>query len=92
MALRAIGTGTVSFGLVSIPIKLYSTNKSTKQLSFNLIDGETGSRLKQQYINADGEVVPRDKMVKGYEFAKGQYVTFAAASALLSSSSVKVTY
>ncbi|MEO1482192.1 MAG: Ku protein [Myxococcota bacterium] len=76
MALRAIGTGTVSFGLVSIPIKLYSTNKSTKQLSFNLIDGETGSRLKQQYINADGEVVPRDKMVKGYEFAKGQYVTF----------------
>ncbi|MEM6531379.1 MAG: Ku protein [Myxococcota bacterium] len=76
MAIRAIGTGTVSFGLVSIPIKLYSTNKTTKQLSFNLIDSETGSRLKQQYINADGDVVPRDQMVKGYEFAKGQYVTF----------------
>ncbi len=76
MAVRAIGTGTISFGLVSIPIKLYSTNKTTKQLSFNLIDSETGSRLKQQYINADGDVVPRDRMVKGYEFAKGQYVTF----------------
>lgn len=76
MAVRAIGTGTISFGLVSIPIKLYSTNKTSKQLSFNLIDRETGSRLKQQYINADGEVVPRDRMVKGYEFAKGQYVTF----------------
>lgn len=76
MAIRAIGTGTISFGLVSIPIKLYSTNKTTKQLSFNLIDSDTGSRLKQQYINADGEVVPRDQMVKGYEFAKGQYVTF----------------
>ncbi|MEL6340712.1 MAG: Ku protein [Myxococcota bacterium] len=79
MALRAIGTGTISFGLVSIPIKLYSTNKTTNQLSFNLLDSESGSRLKQQYINADGQVVPRDKMVKGYEFSKGQYVTFTDA-------------
>ncbi len=79
MALRAIGTGTISFGLVSIPIKLYSTNKTTNQLSFNLLDSESGSRLKQQYINADGQVVPRAKMVKGYEFSKGQYVTFTDA-------------
>ncbi len=74
---RAIGTGTISFGLVSIPVKLFSSNKSSSGIRFNLLDKETGSRLKQKYFRAtDGEPVERDAMVKGYEFAKGQYVTF----------------
>jgi DNA end-binding protein Ku len=79
MAARSIGTATVSFGLVSIPIKLYTSNESAGDISFNMLHDACGSRLKQQYIcTKDGEVVERDKTIKGYEFAKGQYVTFSA--------------
>ena len=74
---RAISTGTISFGLVSIPVKLYSATQSSTGFSFNLLHGKCGSRLKQQYVcPVDNEVVSRDDMVKGYEFAKDQYVTF----------------
>jgi DNA end-binding protein Ku len=74
---RAIATGTVSFGLVSIPVKLYSATQPSAGVSFNLMHGKCGSRLKQQYVcPVDGEVVSREDMVKGYEFAKDQYVTF----------------
>ena len=74
---RAISTGTIAFGLVSIPVKLYSATQSSAGVSFNLLHGKCGSRLKQQYIcPVDSEVVSRDEMVKGYEFAKDQYVTF----------------
>jgi DNA end-binding protein Ku len=78
MAARAIGTGSISFGLVAIPIKLYPATQSSAALSFNMLHKPPcGSRLKQQYICAREEViVPRDEMVKGYEFAKDQYVTF----------------
>jgi DNA end-binding protein Ku len=76
MAARSIGTGTISFGMVSIPIRLYSAAEPSAAISFNLLDGKTKTRLKQQYINQAGEVVPRDQMVKGYEFAKDQYVAF----------------
>ena len=76
MAARAISAATISFGLVSIPVKLYTTNQSGTSISFNMLH-ECGTRLKQQYICPKDEVVvPRDQMVKGYEFAKGQYVTF----------------
>ena len=68
----------MSFGLVSIPVKLYSTNEARSGVGFNLLHGKCGSRLKQQYIcPKDEEIVERDAMVKGYEFAKGQYVTFS---------------
>jgi DNA end-binding protein Ku len=74
---RAISTGTISFGLVSIPVKLYSATQSSAGVSFNLLHGKCGSRLKQQYVcPVDNEVVAREDMVKGYEFAKDQYVTF----------------
>jgi len=74
---RAIATGTISFGLVSIPVKLYSATQASAAISFNLLHGKCGSRLKQQYIcPRDNELVGRDQMVKGYEFAKDQYVTF----------------
>jgi DNA end-binding protein Ku len=77
MAARSIGTGTLSFGMVSIPIRTYSAGESSAAVSFNLLDGKTKSRLKQQYINpTTNEIVSREQMVKGYEFAKDQYVTF----------------
>ena len=79
MAARAIGSATVSFGLVSIPLKIYTTNKTSANISFNMVNGKTGARLKQQYIDADtGEVVERKDMAKGYEFAKGQFVVFSS--------------
>jgi len=74
---RAIASGTVSFGLVSIPVSLYSATQASASVSFNLLHEKCGSRLKQQYIcPVDNEVVSRDQMVKGYEFAKDRYVTF----------------
>jgi DNA end-binding protein Ku len=78
MAARSIGSLTVSFGLVSIPVKLYSATESSRAISFNFLHKACGSRLKQQYICAKEEVVvPREDMVKGYEFAKDQYVMFS---------------
>jgi DNA end-binding protein Ku len=77
MPARSIGTGTLSFGMVSIPIRLYSAGESSSAVSFNLLHGKCKSRLKQQYVcPKDNEIVPRDQMVKGYEFSKEQYVTF----------------
>ena len=74
---RSIGSLTVSFGLVAIPVKLYSATQSTGQISFNMLHKGCGSRLKQQYVCLkDGQVVERDDIVKGYEFAKDQYVAF----------------
>jgi len=77
MAARSIGSLTISFGLVAIPVKLYSATKSEGSFSFNLLHKGCGSRLKQQYIcQKEGVTVERDAMVKGYEFAKDQYVQF----------------
>ena len=77
MAARSIGSGTISFGLVAIPVKLFSTVDTTKAVRFNYLS-QDGSRLKQQYIRAsDGEVIEREDRVQGYEFAKGQYVLFS---------------
>jgi DNA end-binding protein Ku len=78
MAARSIGSLTISFGLVAIPVKLYTATVSANAISFNLLHKDCGSRLRQQYVCIkDGKVVDRDQMVKGYEFAKDQYVTFA---------------
>jgi DNA end-binding protein Ku len=77
MAARSIASLTISFGLVSIPVKLYSATQASGAISFNLLHKGCGSRLKQQYICAKEEVVvPREDTVKGYEFAKDQYVMF----------------
>lgn len=74
---RAIAGATISFGLVSIPVRLYPATQSSAAISFNLLHKKCSSRLKQQYIcPRDGETVGRDEMIKGYEFAKDQYVTF----------------
>jgi DNA end-binding protein Ku len=77
MSARALSTATISFGLVSIPVKLYSSAESQSALSFNQIHKKDGSRVKQQLISArTGEIVPREEIVKGYEFTKDQYVLF----------------
>ena len=77
MAARAISTATISFGLVSIPVKLYSSSETAGEIHFNQMDKKDGARLKQQLVNSrSGEIVPRDEIVKGYEFSKGQYVLF----------------
>jgi DNA end-binding protein Ku len=77
MAARSIASLTVSFGLVAIPVKLYSATEASRAISFNLLHKTCGSRLKQQYVCVKEDVVvPRQDMVKGYEFAKDQYVTF----------------
>jgi DNA end-binding protein Ku len=79
MPARALSTATISFGLVSIPVKLYSAAESKAALSFNQIHKKDGSRVKQQLISSrTGDVVPREEIVKGYEFAKDQYVLFEA--------------
>jgi DNA end-binding protein Ku len=76
---RSIASLTISFGLVAIPVKLYSATVSSERISFNLLRKKDGSRVKQQYIAVnDGEIVERSDMIKGYEFAKDQYVQFDA--------------
>jgi DNA end-binding protein Ku len=77
MAARSIASLTVSFGLVSIPVKLYSATEASKAVSFNMLHKACGSRLRQQYICQKEEIpVSREDIVKGYEFAKDQYVMF----------------
>jgi DNA end-binding protein Ku len=77
MSARPFASGTISFGLVTIPVKLYSTGESAAGIQLNMLHKKCGSRLKQQYIcPVDNEVVGRDEMIKGYEYAKGQYVLF----------------
>ncbi len=79
MPARSVGTGTVSFGLVSIPVRLYSTSETSGDVRFNMIDPTDNTRVKQQLVNPrTGELVERKDTIKGYEFGKGQYVTFSA--------------
>lgn len=66
----------MAFGLVSIPVKVYTTQKPGSQLSFHLVHDSCGTRLKQQYVCPEhDEIVTREHIVKGYEYAKGQFVT-----------------
>ncbi|HKE40219.1 MAG TPA: Ku protein [Casimicrobiaceae bacterium] len=77
MPARALASVTVTFGMVSIPVKLYTATQAQASVSFNLLHAACGSRLKQQYVCIrEGVVVERADMVKGFEFAKDQYVTF----------------
>ena len=77
MAARALASATISFGLVSIPVKLYSSAETGHAIRFNQIHKKDGARVKQQLVSSTtGEPVPKDEIAKGYEFAKGQYVLF----------------
>ena len=78
MAARSIASLSLSFGLVSIPVKLYSATETSGTVRFNLL-AKDGSRLKQQYVSEkDQQVVARADMVKGYEFEKDRFVLFSA--------------
>jgi len=72
---RAIWSGAISFGLITVPVRLY-TAVSRKSVSFNQLDQRTGSRIKRKWVSAlDGEEVPNDELVRGYEITSGNYVT-----------------
>ena len=77
MAARSLASLTIAFGLVSIPVKLYSATQASSGVTFNLLHKTCGSRLRQQYVCLKEDVVvERSEMTKGYEFAKDQYVMF----------------
>jgi len=76
---RPIASLTISFGLVAIPVKLFSAIAPSERLSFHLLRKSDGSRVKEQFVAVnDGELVDRSDMVKGYEFSKGRHVIFTA--------------
>lgn len=77
MPARAIASGSIAFGLVSIPVKLFPSASPSDGIRFNNLHRECGHRVKYQYYcPKDEKVLGREELVKGYEFAKGQYVTF----------------
>jgi DNA end-binding protein Ku len=70
----AVWTGSISFGLVTVPVKLTPATKS-RDVSFNQLEEGTGSRIRYRKVSEQtGEEVPSDKIVKGYEIEKGRYV------------------
>jgi DNA end-binding protein Ku len=74
---RAFASGQIAFGLVSIPVKLFSATEASEKISFNMIHEECGSRIQQQlFCPRDERTIERSEVVKGYEFSKGQYVLF----------------
>lgn len=76
---RSIGSATLLFGLVSVPVKLYTSRESSDESNFHIHHETDGGRLKQQYVcQTCNNVVERDAIVKGYEYAKGQYVLLSA--------------
>jgi DNA end-binding protein Ku len=75
---RAFASGQIAFGLVSIPVKLFSAAEASEKISFNMIHKDCGSRIQQQlFCPKDERTIGRDETVKGYEFSKGQYVLFS---------------
>lgn len=75
---RAIASGQIAFGLVSIPVKLFSAAESSEKISFNMLHGDCGSRIQQQlFCPKDERTIERTEVVRGYEFSKGQYVLFS---------------
>jgi DNA end-binding protein Ku len=74
---RPVASLSISFGLVAIPVKLYSAVLTSERLAFHLLRKSDGSRIKEQFVAVnDGKQVARSDMVKGYEFAKGKHVMF----------------
>jgi DNA end-binding protein Ku len=74
---RAMGSAAISFGLVTVPVRIYPAVQSSAGISFHMLHKKDGVRLKQQFIcPKDEEVVPRSETVRGYEIAKDKYVVF----------------
>jgi DNA end-binding protein Ku len=73
---RAIWSGAISFGLVNIPVKLFSA-VSKKTVRFHQIDAESGARVRQKRVGPDGEEIPYEQIIKGYEIGPDRYVTIS---------------
>ena len=74
---RPFASGQIAFGLVSIPVKLFSATEASEKISFNMLHKDCGNRIQQQlFCPKDERTISRDEVVKGYEFARGQYVLF----------------
>jgi DNA end-binding protein Ku len=71
---RAIWSGAISFGLVNVPVKLFSA-VSKKTVRFHQIDSKSGQRIRQQRVNPEGNEVRYEDIVKGYEISPDRYVT-----------------
>jgi DNA end-binding protein Ku len=75
---RAIASAQIAFGLVSIPVKLFSAAESSERISYNMLHKDCGSRIQQQlFCPKDERTIDRSEVVKGYEFSRGQYVLFS---------------
>ena len=74
---RAFASGQIAFGLVSIPVKLFSATEASEKISFNMLHKDCGNRVQQQlFCPKDERTISREEVVKGYEFSRGQYVLF----------------
>jgi DNA end-binding protein Ku len=75
---RAFASGQIAFGLVSIPVKLFSATEASEKISFNMLHKDCGNRVQQQlFCPKDERTISREEVVKGYEFSRGQYVLFS---------------
>ncbi len=75
---RPFASGQIAFGLVSIPVKLFSATEASEKISFNMLHKDCGSRVQQQlFCTKEERTIDRSEVVKGYEFSKGQYVLFS---------------
>ena len=73
-----MASGTISFGLVAIPVKFYTTGESSQTVRFSMVHESCGTKVKYRYYcPTDDELVERDELTKGYEFAKGKFVLFS---------------
>jgi DNA end-binding protein Ku len=79
MPARSIDTATIAFGLVSIPVKVYSTNEPSHEIHFHLVHEGCGERLHQQYVCPRHGKVERSDMIKGYELTKGNFIELSKA-------------
>ena len=74
---RPTASAQIAFGLVSIPVKLFSATEASEKISFNMLHKDCGNRIQQQlFCPKDERTISRDEVVKGYEFQRGQYVLF----------------
>lgn len=79
MPARSIDTATLAFGLVSIPVKIYSTGEPSHELHFHLVHEGCGERVRQQYVCPEHGKVERDQIIKGYELTKGNFIELSKA-------------
>src|SRR5262245_56333808 len=79
MAARSIATASISFGLVSIPVRVISTSEPSHEVHFHLIHAGCGRRVKQHYVCPEHGPVERDQLAKGYEVRKGEMFELAQA-------------